>query len=75
VADAVKATNATTSAAIIAQLNTVKNYPGMFGHYSFSPQDHNGYPDTEVVMSTANTFRDGAFMIATVLLARIIHQG
>ena len=64
IADAVRATNAVTRAAIIGHLNTVHGYPGIFGHYNFSPADHNGYPDDEVVMSAANSFRDGAFTIA-----------
>jgi branched-chain amino acid transport system substrate-binding protein len=44
--------------------NTVKAYPGVFGDYTWSPQNHNGYPDAEVVMCQANSFRDGTFRLA-----------
>ncbi len=44
--------------------NTLKGYPGVFGEYSYSPQNHNGYPDHGVVMGQADSFRDGVFKIA-----------
>ena len=49
---------------IIADWNTVHDYPGVFGAYSFSPTDHNGYPQDGVVMSQANSQKDGAFTLA-----------
>jgi len=51
-------------AAIVAAWNKVQNYPGVFGAYSFSPTDHNGYPQDGVVMSQANSQKDGAFVLA-----------
>jgi branched-chain amino acid transport system substrate-binding protein len=63
VADAV--TKAGSSAqAIVGYWNTLQDYPGVFGDYSFTPQQHNGLPDEAVVMSQANSFRDGAFKLA-----------
>lgn len=53
-----------TSAAIVAAWNKVHEYPGVFGAYSFSPTDHNGYPQDGVVMSLANSQKDGAFLLA-----------
>jgi branched-chain amino acid transport system substrate-binding protein len=64
VADTAHATGDTAPAAMIAGLNKVTNYPGLYGAYSFTPEQHNGYPDSSIVMSVANTFRDGAFTIA-----------
>ena len=64
VATAVKATGQDTSAAIIGDWNKTKNYPGVFGDYTFTPEDHNGYPQDDVVMSQANSQKDGAFKLA-----------
>jgi branched-chain amino acid transport system substrate-binding protein len=44
--------------------NTVKDYPGVYGDYTWTPQNHNGYPDAEVVMCQANSFREGTFRLA-----------
>ena len=52
------------SAEIVAAWNKVHDYPGVFGAYSFSPTDHNGYPQDGVVMSRANSQKDGAFVLA-----------
>jgi branched-chain amino acid transport system substrate-binding protein len=57
-------TGSTDHKAIIGYLNSLRKYPGLYGDYTFTPTDHNGYPSDEVVMSQANTFRDGAYTIA-----------
>jgi len=49
---------------IIGYWNTLSPYPGIWGDYRFSPQQHNGYPDDGIVLSLANSFRDGIFQIA-----------
>jgi branched-chain amino acid transport system substrate-binding protein len=49
---------------IIGYWNKLHDYPGYFGDYSFSPTDHNGYPGDEVVMSAANSAKNGAFALA-----------
>ncbi|MBS0534643.1 MAG: ABC transporter substrate-binding protein [Proteobacteria bacterium] len=49
---------------IIKYWNGVKNYPGYFGEYTFSPTEHNGYPGKDVVMSDASTAKDGTFRLA-----------
>ncbi len=64
VASAVTDTGNSSSEAIIGAWNKVHGYPGVFGEYSFSATDHNGYPQGEVVMSRANSQRDGAFDLA-----------
>ena len=64
VASAVAAKGSASSDAIVADWNGLKDYPGIFGSYSFSPEQHNGYPQNEVVMSRANSQRDGAFALA-----------
>ncbi len=45
-------------------LNELKGFPGVYGDISFTPQQHNGYPDDEVVMVEANSLKDGAFNLA-----------
>jgi branched-chain amino acid transport system substrate-binding protein len=64
IAKAVDQTRSTDADALIGYFNSVKQYPGVFGDYSFSPQQHNGYPTEEVVMSAANSQHDGAYALA-----------
>jgi branched-chain amino acid transport system substrate-binding protein len=64
IAEAIRKTGSTDSDAIVGWLNTVKSYPGLYATYTFSPEEHNGYPTSEVVMSLANSQRDGAYTIA-----------
>ncbi len=63
IADAVKNVGSEPKQ-IAAYWNTLKAWPGVNGHISFTPEQHNGYPDDEVVMIQANSFRDGAFSLA-----------
>jgi len=49
---------------VLGYLNTLKGFPGVYGDISFSPDQHNGYPDEEVVMVEANSLKDGAFNLA-----------
>ncbi|POR50864.1 ABC transporter substrate-binding protein [Bosea psychrotolerans] len=64
VAKAVEATGSSTSEAIIGHWNGLAKYNGYFGDYSFSPNQHNGYPTADVVMSAASSAKDGAFLLA-----------
>ncbi len=45
VAEAIEKTGSTEPEAIIGYWNTLKAYPGVFGNYTFTPEEHNGYPD------------------------------
>src|SRR5947208_791501 len=49
---------------IVGYLNQLKNFPGVYGNIAFSPEQHNGYPDEEVVMVEANSLKSGAFKLA-----------
>ncbi|GJD52517.1 Leu/Ile/Val-binding protein [Methylobacterium crusticola] len=64
VAKAVEDTGATTNEAIVKYWNGLSRYPGIFGDYTYTPQEHNGYPTDDVVMSAANSGRDGSFRLA-----------
>ena len=44
--------------------NTLKNWPGVYGDITWSKESHDGYPNNEIVMCQANSFRDGAFNLA-----------
>src|ERR1700753_3857004 len=49
---------------IVGYLNQLKNFPGVYGDISFTPDRHNGYPDEQVVMVEANSLKHGAFKLA-----------
>jgi branched-chain amino acid transport system substrate-binding protein len=49
---------------IVDWLNKLKDYPGVFGDISFTPERHDGYPDDGIVMVEANSFKNGAFKLA-----------
>ncbi len=64
IAAAVEASGASTPDAIIGVWNKTTAYPGIFGDYTYSAENHNGYPQSDVVMSRANSQRDGTFALA-----------
>jgi len=64
VAKAVDATGSSTSEAIVGNWNSITSYPGYFGTYTYTATERNGYPTSEVVMSAANTARNGTFALA-----------
>src|SRR4029453_11312427 len=39
-------------------------WPGIYGTVTWTPEEHNGFPDQEVVMGEVNSLKDGAFNIA-----------
>jgi branched-chain amino acid transport system substrate-binding protein len=51
-------------AEIVGYLNKLKDFPGVYGDITFTPERHDGYPDDEVVMVEANSLKDGAFNLA-----------
>jgi branched-chain amino acid transport system substrate-binding protein len=63
-AKGVEASGSTDGAGIIAYLNSLSKYPGYYGDYTFTPTQHNGYPTEDVVMSAANSAKNGAFALA-----------
>lgn len=68
--DAVMLSNAavknagTDPKAMAAYWELVKAFPGVYGDYTWTKDNHNGYPDVSVVMSQANSFRNGTFKLA-----------
>jgi branched-chain amino acid transport system substrate-binding protein len=49
---------------IVAYMNKVTKWPGIYGTVTWTPEQHNGFPDSEVVMCAVNSLKDGAFDLA-----------
>jgi len=45
-------------------LEHTSNYPGVYGAYSWTPEQHNGFPDSGMRMNAADTFQDGSYQPA-----------
>jgi branched-chain amino acid transport system substrate-binding protein len=62
-ADALRAAG-TRAEDITAFWNRTARWPGIYGTVTFTPEEHNGFPNEEVVMCEVNSLRDGAFNLA-----------
>jgi branched-chain amino acid transport system substrate-binding protein len=49
---------------VVGYLNQIGKFAGIYGDISFTPEQHNGYPDEQVVMVEANSLKNGAFKLA-----------
>lgn len=64
IAEAIKEAG-TAAADITTYLNTkIRGWKGVYGTITWTPDNHNGFPDNEVIMVRANSLRDGAFQLA-----------
>lgn len=61
---AVKKAGSTDPAAVQKVLETTKNLPGVYASYTWTATDHNGFPDNEMVVNVAGTFKEGSFAAA-----------
>ncbi|MGX7706641.1 ABC transporter substrate-binding protein [Methylobacterium sp. Gmos1] len=61
---AVKQAGSTDPQKIKAVLESTRDLPGVYASYSWSPQDHNGFPDKNIVADIAASFRDGCYEAA-----------
>lgn len=57
----VKSAGGTDAAAIQKAFENTKGLKGVYGVYSWSAEDRNGFPDHDIVMNHANSFKDGAY--------------
>ena len=64
IAAAVRETGSTDPAQIIGFWDTVTKYPGLYATYTWSKDQHNGLPTSDIVMSEANSQRLGAYKLA-----------
>lgn len=58
---AIKKAGSTDPAAIQKAMEETKNFPGVYATYSYSLTQRDGFPDSNMIMNTANTFKDGSF--------------
>jgi branched-chain amino acid transport system substrate-binding protein len=61
---AVKTAGSTDGAAIQKVMESTKDFPGVYATYTWGPQQRNGFPDHNIVVNAANSFRDGAYKAA-----------
>src|SRR5215471_8756786 len=54
----------TEPAQVVGYLNKLKGFPGVYGDIAFTPDQHDGYRDDQVVMVEANSLKGGAFNLA-----------
>jgi len=59
-----KTAGSTDPAAIQKVLESTKEFKGVYATYSWSPTEHNGFPDSNMTVNAANTFKDGSFKLA-----------
>ncbi|TDR85159.1 ABC transporter substrate-binding protein [Enterovirga rhinocerotis] len=57
----VKTTGGLEPAKFKATLEATKDFPGIYASYTWTPQDHNGFPDRNIVVNSANSFKDGSY--------------
>ena len=61
---AVKTAGSTDPAAIQKALEATKELPGAYATYSWSARNRNGFPDHNIVMNIAGSFKDGSYKAA-----------
>ena len=61
---AAKTAGSTDPAAIQKALENTRDFRGVYTTYSWSATERNGFPDSNMAMNTANTFKDGSFKLA-----------
>lgn len=42
-------------------LEKTADFPGVFGSYTWTPENHNGFPDRNIVMNIASSFKEGSY--------------
>ncbi len=61
---AVKTAGSTDAAAIGKVLENTRDFPGVYATYSWSKENRNGFPDHNIVVNVAGSFKDGSFTAA-----------
>ncbi len=61
---AVKTAGSTDAVAIGKALENTKTFSGVYATYSWSKEDRNGFPDNDIVVNVAGSFKDGSFSAA-----------
>ena len=63
---AITKAGSTDPEAITKALNETTKFEGSYTNYAWSPANHNGFPDSDVVVNVAGTFKEGSFKAAPV---------
>lgn len=61
---AVKTAGGTDPAKIQAALEKTQGFRGVYATYTWGPKVRNGFPDSNMAVNAANTFKDGSFKLA-----------
>jgi branched-chain amino acid transport system substrate-binding protein len=61
---AVKTTGGTDPAKIQKALEDTREFRGVYATYTWSAKERNGFPDSNMAVNAANTFKDGSFKLA-----------
>jgi branched-chain amino acid transport system substrate-binding protein len=61
---AVKTAGGTDPAKIQKVLENTRAFPGVYATYTWGPKVRNGFPDSNMAVNVANTFKDGSFKLA-----------
>jgi branched-chain amino acid transport system substrate-binding protein len=61
---AVRTAGSTDPAAIQKALEGTREFKGVYATYGWSATERNGFPDSNMAMNAANTFKDGSFNLA-----------
>jgi branched-chain amino acid transport system substrate-binding protein len=61
---AIRKAGGTDPAAIQKVLENTHEYKGVYATYTWTDKSRNGFPDSNMAMNTANTFKDGSFKLA-----------
>ena len=61
---AVTKAGSTDPAAIQKVMENTSSYEGIYATYSWSADKRNGFPDSNMAVNVANTFKDGSFKLA-----------
>jgi len=61
---AIKTAGSTDGAAIQKVLENTREFKGVYATYTWSATERNGFPDSNMAVNPANTFKDGSFKLA-----------
>ena len=61
---AIKTAGYTDAAALQKVLENTRDYRGVYATYTWTATERNGFPDSNMAVNPANTFKDGSFRLA-----------
>lgn len=60
----IKTAGSTDAAALQKVLENTRDYKGVYATYTWTTTERNGFPDSNMAVNQANTFKDGSFKLA-----------